>query len=137
SISEEIAEQTITCMSPTKTFNLAGLQASYMVIQNKRLLSKVKFQLGLQGFNTLNTFGTLGLHAAYEYGRPWLDELIHYLNENKNIATKALVDKTNQRIKVTKSEATYLLWLDCKELELDDRSLQQFMIEKAKVGLNA
>src|SRR5699024_8027656 len=119
SLSKEIADQTITCMSPTKTFNLAGLQASYMVIPNEQRLKRIQFQLGLQGFNMLNTFGVIGLNAAYEHGTPWLNELMDYFQDNKAFATKALTEETNHKIKVTDSEATYLLWLDCRELPLD------------------
>lgn len=137
SLSEDIAEQTITCMSPTKTFNLAGLQASYMVIPNPRMLAKMQQQLGLQGFNMLNTFGVIAMDAAYTHGMPWLKELMGIFADHKQYAATTLTEKTNGKIKAIDSEATYLLWLDCHALGLDDRSLQQFMIEKAKVGLNA
>ena len=109
----------------------------YMIIPNKQLHAKMQQQLGLQGFGMLNTFGVIGLNTAYQHGRPWLDELMAYFKDNKEFATKALTEGTNHKIKVTDSQATYLLWLDCRGLSLDDKALQQFMIETAKVGLNA
>lgn len=137
SLSAAIADQTITCMSPTKTFNLAGLQASYMVVSNKGMHTEIQNHLGLQGFNMLNVFGTTAMETAYANGLPWLQELMTIFAEHKQYAATRLINETNGKIKAMESEATYLLWLDCRELGLDDRALQQFMIEKAKVGLNA
>ena len=137
SLSEEIAQHAITCMSPTKTFNLAGLQASYMVIPDQRKRVTIQKQLGLQGFNMLNTFGVIALEAAYKHGEDWLNELMDVFEENKRYARERLMKETSNAIHVIDSEATYLHWLDCSKLMLDDQTLQQFMITKAKVGLNA
>lgn len=137
SLSEEIAAQTVTCMSPTKTFNLAGLQASYLVIPNRKWRLELQKRFALQGFSTLNTFGTIALEAAYSHGKPWLDQVMNIIAKNKQIAREKLMAQTNQKIYVIDSEATYLLWLDCTKLSLNDQALQQFMIQQAKVGLNA
>ena len=137
SISEEARERTITCMSPTKTFNLAGLQASYIVTKNNQMRAKINAELGLQGFNMLNTMGVIALDAAYANGKPWLDQLMKVIEANKLYATTRIENETNGKLKVIASEATYLLWVDCHELGLTDKELQAFMIEQAKVGLNA
>src|SRR5690625_5280334 len=94
-------------------------------------------ELGQLGFNMLNTMGVLALEAAYKHGAPWLDELMDVIEENKSYVINELEAKTNGKIRTVESEATYLLWLDCHNLQLDDASLQSFFIEKAKVGLNA
>lgn len=136
SLSDEVAKQTITCMSPSKTFNLAGLQASYMVTSNKERRDTVNEQLSQQGHSMLNTMGSTALEAAYLHGEEWLDDLLHVLKKNKDYATKMLEENTDV-LRVIRSEGTYLLWIDCSKMELDNESLQKFMIEKAKVGLNA
>lgn len=137
SISEEARERTITCMSPTKTFNLAGLQASYIVTKNNQMRAKINAELGLLGFNMLNTMGVIALDAAYANGKPWLDQLMKVIEANKLYATTRIENETNGKLKVIASEATYLLWIDCHELGFTDKELQTFMIEQAKVGLNA
>lgn len=75
------------------------------------------------------------LEAAYTYGKPWLEELMQLLESHKNYVTEQLEAETN--LKVTRSEGTYLLWLNCTGLGLSGKELKQFMIEKARVGLNA
>lgn len=135
SLLEEIAEQTITCTSPTKTFNLAGLQVSYMITPNESIRSKVNKYLELQGINMLNTIGIIALEAAYTHGEPWLDELLNTLSNNQDYLIESIEQSTDQ-LKVIRSEGTYLNWIDCKGLGMDDDELNKFMINEAKVGLN-
>lgn len=137
SLSERVAEQTITCMSPTKTFNLAGLQASFMIVPNKKRRSIIESKLGLQGFGQLNTIGTIAMEAAYTHGHAWLQTLMGVLTENKQIARKRLIEETNGKLHVLDPEATYLLWIDCSKLGMKAQNLQTFMTHEAKVGLNA
>src|SRR5699024_1196276 len=136
SLSEEIGKQTITCMSPTKTFNLAGLQASYIVTTDDSKKRRIDSVLAQQGFSMLNTMGVIALEAAYKHGAPWLEKLMDTVEANKRYARTELEEKTNGFLHVVDSEATYLLWMDCRDLNLDGKALQKFMIEKAKVGLN-
>lgn len=135
-LSKEIADQTITCMSPTKTFNLAGLQASYVVTTDKRKRLKINQELALMGFSMLNTIGVIALEAAYKGGEPWLEELLEVLAENKQYVKTTLEEDTNGLLHVIDSEGTYLIWIDCSKLNLTDKELQKFMVETAKVGLN-
>src|SRR5699024_12246791 len=88
-------------------------------------------------FNMLNTMGVIALDAAYANGKPWLDQLMKVIEANKLYATTRIENETNGKLKVIASEATYLLWVDCHELGLTDKELQVFMIEQAKVVLNA
>ncbi len=136
SLSEEISNHTITCMSPTKTFNLAGLQASFIVTTDSKKRMVINRELAQQGFNMLNTMGVIAMDAAYTHGTPWLHELMDVIEENKKYAKTTLENETDGKLTVIDSEATYLLWVDCKKLHLTDKDLQTFMIEKAKVGLN-
>lgn len=136
SLSDEVLENTITCMAPSKTFNLAGLEASYVIAANAEKRKKLKNQFLKSGYNgLLNTMANTALEAAYTYGKPWLEELMQLLESHKNYVTEQLEAETN--LKVTRSEGTYLLWLNCTGLGLSGKELKQFMIEKARVGLNA
>ena len=136
SLSDEIGKQTITFMSPTKTFNLAGLQASFIVTSDSKKRMLIDQELAQQGSSMLNTMGIIALEAAYNHGANWLKELMEVIEDNKKIVKSTLEKETNGVLKVIDSEATYLLWIDCHKLQLDDKSLQKFMIEEAKVGLN-
>lgn len=137
SLSKEVADHTITCMAPSKTFNLAGLDASYVITSNKENRKKLDASFNKQGFhNQLNTMGNTAMEAAYTHGKPWLDELNSLLESHTNYVTE-MFDQHAPELKVVKTEGTYLLWIDCSALDMDSTSLNKFMIEKARVGLNA
>lgn len=135
SLSEDIAKKSVTLMSPTKTFNLAGLQVSYAVTPNKEIKKKIKHQFHLQGQHLLNTMGITALEAAYNHGEYWVDELVEVLNENKKHLLSRIHASTD-KIKVIDAEGTYLIWLDCRNLNMKQPELKQFMRSKAKVALN-
>ncbi|GAQ16249.1 cystathionine beta-lyase PatB [Oceanobacillus picturae] len=135
SLSEEIAHQTITCMAPSKTFNLAGLQASYVVTPDKQMRKTLEEHFNKQGAHMLNIMGNTALEAAYLHGGPWLDELLQVLYENKTYVKKMFAEHASD-LEVLDSQGTYLLWIDCTKLGMDEKELKKFMIEKAKVGLN-
>ena len=135
SLSGDIAKRTITCMAPSKTFNLAGLQGSYIITADKESRSSLLNQFEKQGFhNMLNTMANTAMEAAYKYGEPWLEELMVKLEDNKNYVIEKL--ETNTNLKVSRAEGTYLLWIDCSSLGLSSEELKKFMIQEAKVGLN-
>jgi cystathionine beta-lyase len=134
SISDEFAQNSIVCMAPSKTFNLAGLEASSLIIPNKTL--RREFARTREGILPMpNLFGYTALEAAYRYGDEWLDELLEYLQGNLDFVLKYFFEKI-PRIKVIKPEGTYLLWLDCRDLGMSDMALRTFMRERAKVGLD-
>ncbi|MDY0408768.1 MalY/PatB family protein [Virgibacillus soli] len=135
SLSDAISQQTITCMAPSKTFNLAGLQASYIVIKNKSIRKKVTDAFEKQGFHMINTMGNIAMEVAYKEGEPWLEQLISVITKHKEYVISELESKTSLR--VVQPEGTYLLWIDCSSLQLKTDELQRFMVEQAKVGLNA
>ncbi|CDO03040.1 Cystathionine beta-lyase PatB [Oceanobacillus picturae] len=135
SLSEEIAHQTITCMAPSKTFNLAGLQASYVVTPDKQKRKTLEEHFNKQGAHMLNIMGNTALEAAYLHGGPWLDELLQVLYDNKTYVKEMFAAHASD-LEVIDSQGTYLLWIDCTKLGMDEKELKKFMIEKAKVGLN-
>ncbi|AVQ99715.1 cystathionine beta-lyase [Oceanobacillus iheyensis] len=135
SLSEEIAHQTITCMAPSKTFNLAGLQASYVVTPDKQKRKTLDEHFNKQGAHMLNIMGNTALEAAYLHGGPWLDELLQVLYDNKTYVKEMFAAHASD-LEVIDSQGTYLLWIDCTKLGMDEKELKKFMIEKAKVGLN-
>lgn len=136
SLSDEVANRTITFMSPSKTFNLAGLQASYVITPDEEAKKQLDNHLVKQGHNHLNTMGITAIEAAYQHGEQWLDDLCTVLDEHKKYVTAMLEEKTDL-LTVIRSEGTYLLWIDCSKLQLNSKELKAFMNESAKVGLNA
>jgi len=132
-ISEEFEQNCIVCMAPSKTFNLAGLQASSIIIPNKKL--RDSFNEARAGIPGPNLFGLTAMETAYRYGDGWLEQLLDYLQENLEFTLEYFVQKI-PGITVIKPQATYLLWLDCRALGLDDMTLRDFMRQKARVGLD-
>lgn len=134
SIKEEFKNITATFIAPSKTFNLAGLQASAALIPNKELKAKFKAVQDQQGFFTLNTFAIAGMEAAYLSGAEWLEQLLAYLDENMRITTDFIAEHL-PALKPMKADATYLLWIDCRGLGLSDEEIQKQLLEKGKLGL--
>ncbi|MCA1033959.1 pyridoxal phosphate-dependent aminotransferase [Bacillus infantis] len=134
SLSAEFRDISITCIAPSKTFNIAGLQSSAVIIPNEQLREKFKAVQAQQGFFTLNIFGITALEAAYRHGRDWLDQLISYLQENYEIA-RSFIERELPSVKVMDLEATYLMWLDCRNLSLPDKELNALLIEKGRIAL--
>lgn len=135
SISEEFLQNSITCTAPSKTFNLAGLQASNLIIANKELRDKFKLVMEKNGIRRLNLFGIVACEAAYTHGEQWLDELIDYLDKNKKFLKEFIKERIPQ-LKVYDSEGTYLAWIDCKALNMNGEELKQFMLSKAGVAFD-
>ncbi|MCZ0704252.1 cystathionine beta-lyase [Natronobacillus azotifigens] len=134
SLNESTNNRTITCMSPTKTFNLAGLQISYAIVPNKAMRRAMTQMLHKYGLHMLNTLGITALEAAYHEGKEWLNELLDLLTVNRDFVIDAFKDC--KQIKATKPEGTYLIWLDCRGMNRTHNEIKRFMQEEAKVGLN-
>lgn len=135
SLSEEASKSCITLMSPTKTFNIAGLSMSTAVIPDKELRRKFTNTLNKNGANMLNIFGLAAAEAAYAQCEKWLEELLVYLEGNLDMLVEYFSNNVPQ-IKVIRPEATYLAWLDCNELPVAGDKLKEFFTNKAGVGLN-
>ena len=134
SLSDELAENTITCTSPSKTFNLAGLQAANIIVKNPFLRKKLQQACNATGYSNLNTMAINAVKAAYKYGQPWLDTLLEYLESNISFLKKSLDDCD---ISLISPEGTYLMWIDCRKLHLSDRELRGFFINEAGIYLHS
>lgn len=134
-VSEKAKEHCITFMAPSKTFNMAGLSTSFLIIQNEELKKKYDEVLNAYHLGMGNVFGNEGLEAAFKYGADWLDQLMEYLQGNVDFVADFLKKEIPQ-ITMEKPEATYLLWLNCKSLNLTDEALNDFFINDAGLGLN-
>ncbi|CEG28394.1 MalY/PatB family protein [Bacillus sp. B-jedd] len=134
SLGKEIADRTITCIAPSKTFNLGGVQASAAIISNAELREKFSAVQKRHGFFAPNVFATTATEAAYRHGGIWLDSLIAYIEENVKIS-KEFISENIPSIKLIEPEGTYLLWLDCRRLGLSDKAIQQLLIDKGKLAL--
>jgi cystathionine beta-lyase len=133
-ISEEFAQRSVTCLAPSKTFNLAGLEASVLIIPNQQL--RETFKTIRKGFlPSCTTFGLVAMEAAFKKGDDWLDQFLVYLHGNLDLLL-AFFKERIPRIKVIEPEGTYLVWLDCRSLGMDALALERFMNQTAKVGLD-
>jgi len=134
SISDDFAQNSIVCMAPSKTFNLAGLEASSIIIPNKKL--RQSFTYTMAGILPRpNLFGYTALEAAYRDGDEWLEQMLAYLQKNLNFTLRYFKENIPQ-ITVIKPQGTYLVWLDCRGLGMDNQALRKFFREQAKVGLD-
>lgn len=131
----EMAKRTITVMAPSKTFNLAGLTTSFVVMPDEMLKNRYDQMMENYHLYIGNLFGTEALIAAYTRGEDWLDQLLNYLQGNVDYINRYLTENIPQ-IKLVKPEATYLAWLDCSGLNMSDDELRHFLIHKAGLGLN-
>ncbi len=132
----EGAERAVCLVSATKTFNLAGLRTSTIIVRDDELRRKVKKKMEEMGADTPNIFGSVAQTAAYTLGAPWLDALVTYLDENRKL-TEAFFSKNAPAIVPARMEGTYLMWLDCRALGMDQPEMDRFFVEKAGVGLSS
>ncbi len=127
--------RTITLAAPSKTFNLAGLQASFIVTENESFRKKMEQIDKKNGFFTLNTFGILAMEAAYEKGERWLEELLDYLQDNMKLVDSYLQAELPD-LRLVPAEATYLMWIDCRKTGLSDAEINKALKEKGRLALN-
>jgi cystathionine beta-lyase len=134
-LSSEAAKITITCLAPSKTFNLAGLSTSSVIISNPELRKSFNSVVEKLHVGNGNIFGSEASVAAYTGGDNWLDELLIYLNRNVEYIMSFCSDKVPEIIPL-RTEATYMIWLDCRSLGMTGKELQSFFVSKAGVGMN-
>jgi cysteine-S-conjugate beta-lyase len=135
SISDAIAEITVTCLAPSKTFNLAGLSTSTLIIPNHVLRKYFNRKIESLHIGNGNIFGTVASISAYSEGEEWLDQLMEYLAKNVEFVTNFCRENIPEIIPV-RSEATYMIWLDCRKLGMSGKELQDFFVGKAAIGMN-
>lgn len=135
-IKEEFQNITVTCTAPSKTFNLAGLQVSNIIIPNDKLRKKFRKQISAAGYSQVNALGLVACESAYRNGRQWLDSLKEYLIENINFVRDYL-EENIPSIKLIEPEGTYLIWLDFGELGLENEELEDLIINKSGLWLDS
>ncbi len=136
SLSEEYAQITITCTAPSKTFNLAGLQASNIFIPNRELREKFRETIEAAGYGQINLMGMAACQAAYEGGEEWLSQLKAYLLENLNFV-RGFLETRLPGVRLIEPEGTYLVWLDFRELSLSEEEREDLIVNKARLWLDS
>lgn len=135
SLSKEIEHNTITCFSPTKTFNIAGLQASFATLPREEEWKMLDEELGRLDVKRNSPFSLVGFEAAYTKGEEWLEELLIHLDGNMDYVVNFVKERIPE-VKVRKSEGTYLMWLDFSGLGMTKEELSMFMQKEAKIALD-
>ncbi|MDR0885755.1 MAG: pyridoxal phosphate-dependent aminotransferase [Clostridiales Family XIII bacterium] len=135
------ADTSIICTAPSKTFNLAGIQSSNIIISNPELKRAYAAELDRTGYNEVSQMALVACEAAYRHGQNWKDALIEYLEGNIQLIEERLAGmqanvSNTPAISLVKPEGTYLLWLDCAGLGLTDAELNQFFIEKVGIWVH-
>ena len=134
-LSAEIAENSVVSMSPSKTFNLAGLQFSTNFIKNPALRAKFKAERDKTGYDEPSLMGLVAARAAYESGKPWLEDLKNHLRSNIEFVRNYLAERL-PNVRLIEPEGTFLLWLDFSALGYSDSELDDLIVNKAKVWLD-
>lgn len=135
SLSSEISQITITTVAPSKTFNLSGLSTSTVIIENESLRRKFQATIDHLHIGGGNIYGNIASEIAYSKGDEYVDALMQYLQENVNILESYCIQNIPE-IRVLRPESTFLVWLDCQKLGMNDKELNAFFLHKAKIGLN-
>ncbi|PHS68748.1 MAG: aminotransferase [Methylophaga sp.] len=125
----------VTAVSPSKTFNIAGLGLSCLVSNDRQQLRAISKVFDSWHISASNPFSIAAFEAAYRDGAAWLDELMGYVDETRRQVSE-FVENNLKPIKLIASQGTYLLWLDCREMAMSDDELNSFFIAQAKVGMN-
>ena len=132
----ELTERAIVCTAPSKTFNLAGLQASNIWIPGEEIRKRFVREMSRCGYSGLNRMGLIACQAAYEGGGDWLDDCRTYLRDNLDFLRAFLAERIPQ-VRLVEPEGTYFAWLDCSGLGLSQEALDEFIIRRAKLWLDA
>ncbi|MEU4172657.1 MalY/PatB family protein [Streptomyces sp. NPDC026665] len=135
SLGEEFARNSITCTSPSKTFNLPGLQSANVFVPDPRLRAELARQYDRNVFPLVNLLGMVAAEAAYTHGEPWLEELLTYLRGNHGYFAGA-VNSATSKVRVLPADSLYLAWMDCRGLGMDPESLDRFMLTRARLWLD-
>jgi len=135
-VDEQAAQMSVTCLSPAKTFNIASVTESPIVIPNpehRKLFEQFTFRLFI---DKPTAFSTVAMEAAYRYGAPWLDELLQYLQENV-VFLQEFLNERIPAIELVVPQGTFLVWLDFRKLGLDAKELEAFLVNEARIALSS
>lgn len=125
----------LTTVAPSKTFNIPGLALSALVVPDKADRRAIKQVFESWHVSAANPFSITAFEAAYNHGEAWLDALMQYLQQSRDRAAQ-FIDESLPDISLIQPQGTYLLWLDCRQMGLDNPTLRQFFIEQVGVGMN-
>lgn len=134
-ISKEAAQNAIICTAPSKTFNIAGLQTSNILIPNPEIRKAFQDALDSFGYDQLNTMGLVACEAAYSYGREWLDTVKEYIRLNVDF-TRDYLKENLPKMKLIEPEGTYLLWIDASAYGLSDEDLEHKVVYDCHLWLD-
>ena len=136
SISDDFLHRSVTCVSPSKAFNIAGLQIANIVCADEAVRQRINEVINLHEINNVNPFGVIATIAAYNEGESWLLQLLDYLRGNyecmRDYCARHLPD-----FPIAELEGTYLAWMDCRKLRLSSKELEERLLQEAKLWLNA
>lgn len=135
-LKKEFAEISVTCTSPGKTFNLAGLQVSNIFIPNAMLRGRFKKQVAAAGYSQLNTLGLTACEAAYRYGDEWYEAMMEYVAGNMDFM-RDYIRTELPVLRMTEPEGTYLVWVDFRGLGLSEAELEELVVKKANLWLDS
>lgn len=130
-----LSSDVVTCLAPTKTFNIAGIQSSVIHIPNKKLYKQMQKRLIMDDSSQINVFSIDATIAAFNNAEEWLNQLNEYIYHNKKTVENFLDDEIPE-IRLIACEATYLLWLDCEKLNINSKDLSSFIREKTGLFLS-
>ncbi len=134
-VAQEKGTKFITCYAPSKTFNVAGLHGSAVIIPDADIRAKFNAQMEKNGVSGLNVFAGVALEAAWTKSEAYIEELMEYIEANIDHAIE-YVRKYTPKIKIRKPEGTYLAWVDLSGLGLEPLEAERFFIERAKIAVN-
>ena len=136
SISEEFSRHSVSCVSPSKAFNIAGLQIANIVCADAGRRAKIDRAININEVCDVNPFGVIALQAAYNEGAEWLDQLLEYIYDNYEYM-RSFCEEHLPDFPITKLEGTYLVWMDCRKFGMTSAELEKVLIQDAKLWLNA
>lgn len=134
-VSDDAKAITITLGAPSKTFNIPGLVSSWVVVKDEKLRSDFYHWLATNEFSSPTLFATIGAEMAYTHGEDWLNQMLEYIEETIDVVEDFL-NKNIPQIKAFRPQASFLLWLDCRELKLSQAELVDLFVNKAHLALN-
>lgn len=134
-VDESFKDFSIVCTSPSKTFNIAGIQVANMIIANKKIKDRFLKLRSEAGISNPNIFALAACKAAYQYGDKWVNELTNYIYDNLKYM-ESFFEKELPQLKIIKPEGLYLVWVDMRSLNMNEKDLEQFMLNKAHLWLD-
>lgn len=136
SVSEEFQKHSVTCVAPSKAFNIAGLQIANIIVENDKWRQRIDKAININEVCDVNPFGVIATIAAYNEGEEWLNQLLQYIHGNY-LLFKDYCEEHLPQFPVAPLEGTYLAWMDCRSLGIPSEELEEELMKEAKLWLNA